>query len=228
MIERLKRALASLQDFVWPQKVGCLLCDEFSRGEWLCPACAGELERLRMGCQTEDVRSAYIYNGCARQLIHALKYDALYPAAEVMADAMAETIREMNLPEDTVLTWVTTTRMRQLSRGGDHGRALCQAVADRVELPMRQLLIRTRSARTQRGLNARERQTNLRGVFCCREELSVPVLIVDDVHTTGATLQACTEALREAGSPAVYAVTATRVQNGEDPEDEIEMITKGG
>lgn len=228
MIPRLKRVLAALQDAIWPQKVGCLLCDEFSRGEWLCPACAGELERLRLSRQTGDVRSAYIYIGCARRLIHALKYDALYPAAEVMADAMAETVREMDLPEDAVLTWVPTTRTRRLSRGGDHGRALCQAVANRTGLPMRQLLIRTRSARTQRGLNAQERQTNLRGAFGCREEIRVPVVIVDDVHTTGATLRACTEALREAGVPAVYAVTATRVQNAENPEDEFELITKGG
>ena len=226
MMVLLNRILTSLQDAVWPQKVQCLLCDEYSHGQWLCQECAEAMDRLRIRRQDEEVRSAYIYKHGARELIHALKYDALRPAAEVFAGAMAEIVREMVLPPDTMLTWVTTTRKRRLTRGGDHGKELCAAVARRLDMPMRQTLMRVRSASTQRGLSGQARQTNLRGVFVCPEEIRVPVLIVDDVHTTGATVRMCTEALLAAGAPAVYAVTATRVLSRDGSEDETELPRK--
>lgn len=226
MIQWVKRTLCLLQDIIWPQKVLCLLCDEFSSGQWLCTACAQKLGFIRMKQHTGQVRSAYVYKGVARQLIHALKYDALRPAAAVLAEAMAEDARDMDLPTDTVITWVTTTRARQLRRGGDHGRELCTAVSERLGLPMRQLLVRTRRARTQRGLDARQRQTNLKGVFRCSAKLNGPVLVVDDVYTTGATLRYCTAALLEAGATAVYALTATKVDGEADPDEASERPRK--
>lgn len=201
------------QELIWPVRTICLACEEPSGGEWLCQDCHQRLERLRIGDQEGPVRSVWSYGDAAQELIHALKFDALYQVAELFAHHMAEEARRMQLPPDTVLTWVTTQRDRITLRGGDHGKALCTAVAQQLGMPARQMLVRIRSTPTQRGLSAQERLTNLRGVFACKERIDVPVLVIDDVHTTGATIRAVTDALQKAGAPAVYALTAARAEH---------------
>jgi hypothetical protein len=134
-------------------------------------------------------------------------------AAAVLAQAMAEEIRGMNLPADTVMTWVTMPVQRFRERGIDHGRELCAAVSKLCGIPMRQLLTRQGRFKTQRGLHQDERMKNLNGTFVCTEELNVPVLLVDDVTTTGATVSVCAEALLAAGAPLVEVITATRVSH---------------
>ena len=117
----------------------------------------------------------------------------------------------MKLPPDVVLTWVSMPKRRYLERGIDHGRLLCEAVGRRLNLPVQPLLERTGKLHTQRGLTREERLRNLSGSMICNEEIKGPVLLIDDVLTTGATASACAETLMRAGAPAVYVLTATRV-----------------
>jgi len=109
------------------------------------------------------------------------------------------------------LTWVTMPLLRRKKRGDDHGRELCEAVARHARLPAQQLLVRAGNGHTQRGLNREKRLQNLTKSIRCNRTIDVPVVIIDDVLTTGATVSACTEALRNAGATQVYALTASRV-----------------
>lgn len=116
----------------------------------------------------------------------------------------------MNLPEGTVLTWVTMPRRRLQERGIDHGRTLCEAVSALCGLEVRQLLERRGHFHTQRGLRQEARLKNLNGTVICTEKVNVPVLLIDDVTTTGATAAVCAEALLSAGATQVATLTATR------------------
>ncbi len=208
----LKKLLHVLLDIIWPRGVMCLLCDELSEGNLLCRECAEELSNLRLQGEQGSCRSAYPYKGNARKLVIALKYNNLGDAATVLAEAMAEEAADMNLPANTVLTWVTMPEKRRKQRGIDHGKRLCEEIGARTGFLVRKLLIRKKDVRTQQGLSRAERRRNLRGVFSCPERVNAPVLLIDDVYTTGATTGACINALRKAGAPAVYLLTATRVQ----------------
>ena len=102
------------------------------------------------------------------------------------------------------------------ARGIDHGRLLAEAFAQRRNLPYHPLLIRTRETATQQGLNAAQRRKNLHGAFAAAARISTPVLLIDDVYTTGSTTEICADALRAAGAPEVFVLTALAVLPDED------------
>lgn len=203
-----------LEDIFWPQGTACLCCDELIEGGILCPDCEAALAAMRMKPHEQgSVRSAFHYDGLAKRLVIMLKLECAAAAADVLAEAMAEEISSMNLPENAVLTWVTMPRRRFRERGIDHGKTLCEAVARLCGLEVRQLLERQGRFRTQRGLRQEARLKNLNGTVVCKEKVDVPVLLIDDVTTTGATVSVCAEALLAAGAPRVEALTATRAMH---------------
>lgn len=209
----MKRLLRWLEEALWPRGLKCLCCDELSEGELLCPTCVKALEAMRLSGEeagADNVCSVYRYDGAAKQLVLMLKEGCIADAAFALAEGMADAVRDMKLPEDTVLTWVAMPGRRRKQRGIDHGRTLCEAVAARTGLPVRSFLTRTGNLHTQRGLNREARLQNLSGTIACSERINVPVLLIDDVLTTGATASACAQVLMAAGAPRVYALTATK------------------
>ena len=210
----MKRLHFLLTEVLWPRKLICLCCAENSGGEFLCADCARELDALRIDPADRFVDGAcsiWRYSGCVSRLIISLKLKCLADAAHVLADGMAEAVSDLCLPADTVLTWVSMPQRRLRVRGIDHGRILCEAVAQRCGLPARQLLRRTKRVHTQRGLNRAQRMSNLAGSIEAIGPLNRPVLLIDDVLTTGATASVCTQALKRAGATDVYVLTAARV-----------------
>ncbi len=201
-----------LDALLWPSGVHCLCCDCVSRGALLCKACRVDLDALRRPEAGRTVRSLWRHDGVARQLVIGLKHGCVGDCAEVLAEGIAETVRHMGIPDNTVLTWVTMPEERLRERGIDHGRLLCEAVARQLGLPVRQLLGRRGDAHTQQGLTRAQRLANLDGTFTCNENLNGPVLLIDDVMTTGATSDLCREMLHLHGATAVYVVTATRAE----------------
>lgn len=206
------RLLRVLADALWPRGLQCLCCERCTDGELLCPECAAQLQRLRLPMENGPVQSVWVYSGCASRLVVGLKDNCIADCAKVLAEGMAEVVRDMQLPSDTVLTWATMPKARLRERGIDHGRMLCEEIAARTGMKARKLLVRTRDGHTQRGLSKVQRWRNLEGRFGCKEALSGAVLLIDDVLTTGATVQTCSDVLKRGGAQEVFVITATRVK----------------
>lgn len=200
-----------LNALVWPE-VNCPLCGMASR-ELVCRLCGQELEACRDVWRRADGRAMSLmrYEGRAAEMVTGLKYGANSRCARALAWYMAGAMEPLCLPPDTVLTWVPVPRRRLWQRGVDHGRLLCGFASELTGLTARQLLVRTRSDwRTQQGLSASQRQENVLGAFRAVEPVKHPVVLVDDVYTTGATVDECIRQLLQAGAPQVLAITACR------------------
>jgi predicted amidophosphoribosyltransferase len=113
-----------------------------------------------------------------------------------LADAMS---RLLTPPPDAVVTWVPTTPARRRQRGFDQAELLARALARRWDLSCRDLLVR-RSGVPQTGRNLTERQQGVPFTVRRGRSIGTPVVLVDDVVTTGATLRSAATALREAGA----------------------------
>lgn len=161
------------------------------------------------------VASAVWLDEGPRRAIHRLKYGSWPRIGESLARVMAAAIR---LPGDAVLVPIPLSAARRRRRGYNQAEALARALGQVTgRLVRTDLLVRTRHTQTQTALAPEARQANVTGAFTVPDGLRAllrqsgfPLLLVDDVFTTGATLRAAAEALLEGGTERVGAVTFAR------------------
>ena len=211
-------ALRALKEILYPEGAICAGCGKISDGTPLCPACRRELEGgevleswSREDLDGLDAWSVRPHRGLARRLVLALKYGAeSRAAAELTALLRSRPGLFPPFPAETVVTWVPMPKGRKRERCIDHGRLLAERTAKELGLDCRPLLIRRKAGWQQAGMTRARRQKNLRNAFAPVGEIGFPVLLVDDVLTTGTTARRCVEALRSAGAREITVLTMTR------------------
>ncbi len=184
----------------------CSYCGRPTSVEGVCPWCRTASPPLAA------IRSAALFVGPLRQAIHAFKYTGRTDLAGPLAALMAAFWERHPLPADLVVP-IPLHPNRQRERGFNQAGLLAQAFAAQTGLPLAlDGLARVRETAPQVGLSAQERRDNVRGAFHAWGDAWAGrrPLLVDDVCTTGATLEACAAALRSAGSRSVYALTLAR------------------
>ncbi len=175
----------------------------------------------------EQARSFGRYEGVLRSLIHHLKYDGFRPLARPLGTYLANTVQRLDAPFFDLVLPVPLHAKRQRRRGFNQAALLAAALSaelSEVRAKVRGIrvsaedCVRMRDTRPQTGLRAPERRKNVDGAFeVPRPERvhSRRLLLVDDVITTGATVNACAQALLDAGARSVSVVTLARAH----PED---------
>jgi len=205
--------------------VGTWLCDRCRSRirrleEPLCRRCGAEVESARSGCgcrkrlrSLSRLRSAVAYEGPVEVALQRFKYHGWRRLAEPLALLLAERL----VVEGLAASWAVAVplhRSRQRQRGFNQSELLARELRRRLALtnPPGEL-VRTRATPPQVGHDRRWRLENVRDAFEWRggplEGRSI--LLIDDVATTGATLEACAAALRSGGSGPVMGVSVARV-----------------
>jgi competence protein ComFC len=179
-----------------------------------CLACAERKYRF------ECARSYAAYRGMLVRAVVLLKFERIDPLAAYFGDRVASVARRDGLCGDIVVP-VPLHRTRERERGFNQAELIAREVAKRLGLPLRAvLLMRTKARPDKHILSNEERWRIVRGAFATRPGSQVDnkrVLLVDDVMTTGATLDACAKALLEAGAKSVIGLTVARAVKRETP-----------
>jgi ComF family protein len=142
-----------------------------------------------------------------------LKYRGIRERATLLGDLVAEAIERRPL-EVEALVPVPLSTGRRRRRGFNQSELIASQLAERIERPvLGGGLVRTRETPPQVRRTAAERRENVAGAFACPDPEVVAgrrIGLVDDVMTTGATLDACAEILKMAGASRVYAIVVAR------------------
>ncbi|MGH7213671.1 MAG: ComF family protein [Tepidisphaeraceae bacterium] len=160
-----------------------------------CPYCEGK------GVPHYDrVVRLGVFDDPLRHLIHQLKYHRRWPLAEFLADRLMGQERARGILTQTqVLVPIPLHRLRQVARGYNQADVVARRIGKRCGIPVARPIVRLRQTETQTHLHSRkQREQNLRGAFALIDPKPVAgrhVVVIDDVTTTGATLQAFARAL---------------------------------
>jgi len=168
------------------------------------------------------IYAAAPYSGVYRQRVMALKYNGQKGLAVSLAYLMAETWwekeaerqgkGERGLHKKPCLVPVPMHREKEATRGYNQSRLLAEAISRETGFPVRNLLNRPLMGQIQAGLDKKQRREALNQVFQWRNEEEGPLgpaIIIDDVVTTGATLESCGKILRGHGHEPVWGLTFT-------------------
>ncbi len=178
------------------------------RGSAICAPCR------RRPVQVERMRSVFYFEGAVGQAIHRFKYDGVTALAQPLGRLLAEYWLTHPLQSDMIVPVpLHSTRLRK--RGFNQAALLAQEVSTRISLAMDDTtLVRHRATAAQVGLDVEQRRVNVRQAFRCTSGRLAKkhVLLIDDVCTTGSTLEACAVALQEGGAESVQALTLARAR----------------
>lgn len=177
--------------------------------EFTCANCAGR--ELHFVCAV----AAYLSHGVVRNFIHAFKYERQFHLRRPLADWLAHTLEDPRItarPFDALVP-VPLHHIRFREREFNQAAELAALVSQRCGIPVSHALKRTRYTSTQTKLDRHERMENLRGAFRVRHTARVKerhLLLVDDVFTTGSTVEECSRVLMRAGAASVRVITVAR------------------
>jgi ComF family protein len=198
----------------------CRRCGRALPEEGFCPLCRALPSSL------DGTLAVGAFADPLRRAIHALKYENNATLATPLGEMMVDAWRRGGLHGADLIVPVPLHTRRQAERGYNQSRLLARVVSRGLGLPIDDCtLIRLRATPPQVGLSRTERQQNVEGAFACHGSLHGKIIIVvDDVCTTGATLEACAATLRSGGATGVWALTLARAlgRPGDDdiaPED---------
>ena len=186
----------------------CPHCGRSRTNGRLCPRC------LQDPLQLDGARSVAYFDGTLREAIHHFKYSNLQDLAIPLGRLMGRYWEKSPLPAEIIVP-VPLHADRLRERGYNQAALLARELSKSSGLPLAQnSLVRVRATRPQVDLNAQERKENVRDAFHCPGMglTDKRVLLIDDVYTTGATLEACSIALRQVGARSVWALTLARAR----------------
>ena len=218
-------------DSFFPRR--CVGCGK--GGGFLCPECLGKLPRLlpplcphcgrpqasgivcpscwQRQTEIDGIRSPFRFDEVIRKAIHELKYRNLKAISPCLAELLADYFRSNPLPGEA-LVGVPLHPRRLRERGYNQSSLLARELGRRIDLPViEDCLIRVKQAQPQvRAVDVEERRKNVADAFVCRDEKvrGKQIILIDDVCTSGATLESCAAALKNKGATSVWGLTLAR------------------
>lgn len=187
----------------------CSVCNAETESGVFCPACRRSellLEPMPGLLSLDGAVMGYKYSGALKEMLHKLKFEGeskfLQPLAEeaaFLAQAYGESCFDM-------VVSIPTDAARRRQRGFDIPESIfAQALAVTWQP---QVLVRIKATAPQYGLAPDKRRSNVRGCFKVQGDVqNAKILLVDDILTTGATLDEAAKTLKQAGAKSVYALT---------------------
>lgn len=217
-------------DLVFPKEcAGCGL-----EGEWLCPNCQKEIVKIKsfycpnckklnddgrfcLACRSNFILkgikiSAHYKFGPLREAIHAYKYDGIFEFENYFKPLLINRLKN-NLPHGKkIVIPIPLYYKKEMERGFNQAERLAKIIAQEFKLPLKTNIIkRTKETEAQMSLKKKERKKNIAGAFKVitknkNQVKNKTILLVDDVATTGLTLNEAAKVLKKAGAKEVWGV----------------------
>lgn len=208
-------------ELLFPKKIKCLVCDREIEGHFLCDICLASVQfnigRTCMSCgrmiydqallchhckglirHYDDGFSAVLYDDFIKGLLYQFKYNNKTHLGEYMAIEILERLKKSQVDYDYIVP-VPLHKRRYRKRGYNQAAIIAEFLSRYSGIPIRQPLKRIKRTKALNKLNYGQRKIVLEGAFES-DKISGNIILIDDIFTTGSTLNACSETLKKAGA----------------------------
>ena len=209
-------------NFIWPNY--CLGCHK--EDALCCQTCLETLKNLPLDYQAWDKQADFYFEHCyvcldyhqdlVKNLIKNFKYHYLQNINNILVDVLVKQAKQLNLSTDTIITNIPLHPRKKKQRGFDQTYLLAQGVAQKLNLDYSPLLKRIKKTKTQAQLSKQERQENVSQAFVINRSGGCPsgdrrtIILIDDIATTGATLNQAAKVLKENGFEDIIALVLAK------------------
>jgi len=232
------KILDELTEILVPEKNLCYICnyrDEYIGESHICKSCSADLERLKgllcSKCSKPLDHDACIcdeclsrvksferaiapleYKGLSKKLVRDYKYGGKSYLYKLFGHMIVERLEEEKIEGFDAIVPVPLHKSKLRTRGYNQSELIAKYISLKIGSPVLKLIIRTKKTVPQSSLTGEKRWINVKDAFEYSEkpERSSRILLVDDIYTTGATLNACASILRENGIGQIWCVTIAR------------------
>lgn len=217
---------------IYPDELKCIVCGrEIHPNRYgLCDKCTFDINEnycLRCGrhkvgvgdycdeCSKhslyfDEARSSVSYDGNAKNIVRRLKYGSAKYLAHSISEYLLDTLLMTDWEFDC-FTFVPMHKKRERKRGYNQARVLAEELAAHTTTPCIPLLEKIKETPNQARLDRETRETNLAGAFSAPTKVPEHIVLIDDVMTTGSTVNECAKILKKSGASIVYVLTFASV-----------------
>lgn len=187
----------------------CPECGKISKMSQYCPSCKS---RIKPYLYSVSIACNY-HSDVIKVIIHDLKYSGITALSQICGELIYQRIKDISSKRELVIVPVPLYKYRQNIRGFNQSEMIARYLSKRLNQTGGSALIKKVNTAAQARLSRQKRLSNLEGAFECVDKALVfgkDVLLVDDVMTTGATLNECAKTLKMAGAKKVYGAVIAR------------------
>ncbi len=187
----------------------CLYCGKLSNSGKICQKC-----KIKNKSKISSALWVGHYNDKRlKDLIHAYKYDGIIELSETFAEMLTYAIKENIKYQDNIIVPVPLSRQKMARRGFNQSEIIARKISENLGVSGGLALSRIKNTRSQVGLSREERIANIKNAIICRDKDLInnrKIILIDDVATTGTTLNECAKVLIDNGAKKVDAVFVAR------------------
>ncbi|MBI4037486.1 ComF family protein [Candidatus Curtissbacteria bacterium] len=214
-------------DLFFPKK--CVSCHRF--GNYLCNNCRENLKQAapvcpvcgrqavagvtHPGCKRrltlDGLVAPFKYEGPVKQMITKIKYKFAYDISKRLVEIVCEELWRFRLPQEFKLVPIPLHAARRRWRGFNQAELIIKNINNEYKVEYSDLLVRVRNTKSQVGLKKDQRAGNIKGAFAVKAGFGVKgksLIIVDDVFTSGSTMNEACRVLKKAGAASVWGMAA--------------------
>ena len=200
--------IEALLDIIYPYDNKCIICGiEGFRG--ICSRCKSDIKRVQ---EQEEIIAYGYYGGVLKKLILNLKYHKSFIAGKVLADLLCQIIIEKKLSIDCIC-YVPISKDSLKKRGFNQCSVLAKNISSILDIPVIDCLVKVKETKEQKLLGKEERMKNILDAFEIKNKEKLfkkNILLIDDVYTTGATINECKKNIEKCNINKIYLLTIAK------------------
>lgn len=209
LFKNIKVIIKGIIEIVYPLEEKCIICnlDGFIR---LCPSCKEKIKRVEV-VKKEDISYGF-YGGILKELILKFKYKKNFIAGEILSEFFIEVINEYNISADYIC-YIPMSKRDEKKRGFNQCKVIAQNISEYTNIPISNCIIKNRVTKEQKKLSKEDRIENIKGAFSIKKKNCFKeknIILIDDVTTTGATLNECRKILKKHGANKIICLTIAK------------------